>query len=136
PSEAAPEPGPAHVGRAQRVVNVIDARQAYPQTVVQRALRRLGHEREADNSIHLAYEVVALTPAAAQVLGVEVEPGRELVALSGRRGIEVRADDLLDRAVERLREKARDQETARLVAAGAVRYYLLKFSLTQIIAFD
>ncbi|MBV9100901.1 MAG: arginine--tRNA ligase [Candidatus Dormibacteraeota bacterium] len=127
---------PPHFGHAQRVVNVIDARQAYPQQIVQRALRRLGHEREADSSIHLAYEVVALTPAAAGVLGVDVSAGRELYALSGRHGIEVRADDLLDRAVERIRDKARDAQTALLVAAGAVRYYLLRFSLTQIIAFD
>ena len=133
-----PQPGeaPAHFGRAQRVINVIDARQAYPQRVVQRALRRLHHDREADNSIHLSYEVVALTPAAAAELGVEIEEGRESVALSGRRGIEVRADDLLDRAIARLSANARDAESAKVVAAGAVRYYLLKFSLNQIIAFD
>ncbi|MBV8445452.1 MAG: arginine--tRNA ligase [Candidatus Dormibacteraeota bacterium] len=125
-----------HFGGAQRVVNVIDARQAYPQRVVTTALRRLGHEAAADNSIHLAYEVVALTPAAAAVLGVPLEAGREIYALSGRRGIEVRADDLLDRAVQRLSEKARDADSARTVAAGAVRYYLLRFSLNQIIAFD
>ncbi|MGA8523494.1 MAG: DALR anticodon-binding domain-containing protein, partial [Candidatus Dormiibacterota bacterium] len=120
----------------QRVINVIDARQAFPQRVVQRALRRLHHEREADNSIHLSYEVVALTPAAAAELGVELEEGRDSVALSGRRGIEVRADDLLDRAIARLSANARDAETAAVVAAGAVRYYLLRFSLNQIIAFD
>jgi len=123
-------------GGAARVINVIDARQAYPQSIVQRALRRLGHETEADRSVHLAYEVVALTPEAARDLGVDVAEGRELVALSGRRGIEVRADDLLDRSIERVREKARNDETARLVAAGAIRYYLLRFSLNQIIAFD
>ncbi len=133
PDPGAPE---AHFGHAQRVINVIDARQAYPQRVVQRALRRLHHEREADNSIHLSYEVVALTPAAAGELGVEIEEGRESVALSGRRGIEVRADDLLDRAIARLDANARDATSARTVAAGAVRYYLLKFSLNQIIAFD
>ena len=126
----------ASFGRARRVINVIDARQAYPQRVVQRALRRLHHEREADNSIHLSYEVVALTPAAAAELGVAIEEGRESVALSGRRGIEVRADDLLDRAIARLSANARDSASARTVAAGAVRYYLLRFSLTQIIAFD
>jgi arginyl-tRNA synthetase len=126
----------AHFGHAQRVINVIDARQAYPQRVVQRALRRLHHEREADNSIHLSYEVVALTPAAAAELGVVIEEGRDSVALSGRRGIEVRADDLLDRAITRLSANARDAAGATLVAAGAVRYYLLKFSLNQIIAFD
>ena len=131
-----PDAPPPHFGGAQRVINVIDARQAYPQRVVQRALRRLHHEREADNSIHLSYEVVALTPAAAAELGVEIEEGRESVALSGRRGIEVRADDLLDRAIARLSANARDAATATVVAAGAVRYYLLKFSLNQIIASD
>ena len=132
-----PDAPAAHFGGAQRVINVIDARQAYPQRVVQRALRRLHHEREADNSIHLSYEVVALTPAAAAELGVEIEEGRDSVALSGRRGIEVRADDLLDRAIAR--SCAPTPATPRprpLVAAGAVRYYLLKFSLNQIIAFD
>ena len=127
---------PARFGGARRVVNVIDARQAYPQQVVKRALIRLGHHEEAENSIHLAYEVVALTPAAAAVLGVPLEEGRDLYAMSGRRGIEVRADELLDRSIERVRDKARDEAAARLLAAGAVRYYLLKFSLTQIIAFD
>ncbi|HWW08953.1 MAG TPA: arginine--tRNA ligase [Candidatus Acidoferrales bacterium] len=131
-----PDEVPPHFGHARRVINVIDARQAYPQQIVERALRRLGHEAEADNSVHLAYEVVALTPAAAQELGVDVVDGREFYALSGRRGIEVRADDLLDRAIARISEKARDADTARLLAAGAVRYYLLRFSLTQIIAFD
>jgi arginyl-tRNA synthetase len=131
-----PDAPSAHFGHAQRVINVIDARQAYPQRVVQRALRRLHHEHEADNSIHLSYEVVALTPAAAAELGVDIEEGRESVALSGRRGIEVRADDLLDRAIARLSVNARDAASATVVAAGAVRYYLLKFSLNQIIAFD
>jgi arginyl-tRNA synthetase len=126
----------AHFGHARRVINVIDARQAYPQRIVQRALRRLHHDLEADNSIHLSYEVVALTPAAAAELGVEIEEGRESVALSGRRGIEVRADDLLDRAIARLSANARSQASAQAVAAGALRYYLLKFSLNQIIAFD
>jgi arginyl-tRNA synthetase len=131
-----PDAPPGQFGGAQRVINVIDARQAYPQRVVQRALRRLHHEREADNSIHLSYEVVALTPAAAAELGVEIEEGRESVALSGRRGIEVRADDLLDRSIARLSANARDAASATALAAGAVRYYLLKFSLNQIIAFD
>ena len=131
-----PDEVPPQYGRARRVINVIDARQAYPQQVVKRALARLGQQEQADNSLHLAYEVVALTPSAARELGVPVDPGREIVAMSGRRGIEVRADALLDRTIARVRDKARDDGTARLLAAGAVRYYLLKFSLQQIIAFD
>jgi len=123
-------------GRAQRVVNVIDARQAYPQRVVKQALDRLGYHQQAERSIHLAYEVVALSLRAAEEMGIDVEEGRTMVALSGRRGIEVRADDLLDAAIVRVRDKARSDEAAHSLAAGAVRYYLQKFGLTQIIAFD
>jgi arginyl-tRNA synthetase len=126
----------AGFGHASRVVNVIDARQAYPQQVVKQAVDRLGFHEQAQRSIHLAYEVVALSVRAAQELGIEVEEGRTMVALSGRRGIEVRADDLLDAAVVRVRDKAESEEAARSLAAGAVRYYLQKFGLTQIIAFD
>jgi arginyl-tRNA synthetase len=123
-------------GRAARVINVIDARQAYPQQVVKRGLARTGHAEQAEQSIHLAYEVVALSPAAAEALGIPLEEGRKEYALSGRKGIEVRADDLLDKAWERVGEKAADAETATMLAAGAVRYYLEKFTLSQIIAFD
>jgi arginyl-tRNA synthetase len=123
-------------GRAARVINVIDARQAYPQQVVKRGLARTGHAEQAEQSIHLAYEVVALSPAAAEALGIPLEEGRKEYALSGRKGIEVRADDLLDKALERVGEKAADAETATMLAAGAVRYYLEKFTLSQIIAFD
>jgi arginyl-tRNA synthetase len=123
-------------GAASRVVLVLDARQAYLQQIVRSALRRLGHETEAVNSVHLDYEVVALSRAAAGELGVDLEDGRARYALSGRRGIEVRADDVLDRTVDRVREKARDEETARMLAVGAVRYYLQRFTLNQIITFD
>ncbi|MGO8685846.1 MAG: arginine--tRNA ligase [Candidatus Dormibacteria bacterium] len=126
----------AGFGRASRVINVIDARQAYPQQVVKRGLARTGHAGEAERSIHLAYEVVALSPAAAEALGIPVDDGRNAYAFSGRRGIEVRADDLLDKARERAAEKAADPATATLLAAGGVRYYLEKFTLNQVIAFD
>ena len=126
----------AGFGHASRVVNVIDARQAYPQQVVKQAVHRLGFHEQAERSIHLAYEVVALSVRAAEEMGIDVEEGRTMVALSGRKGIEVRADDLLDAAVVRVRDKAESEEAARSLAAGAVRYYLQKFGLTQIIAFD
>ena len=54
-----------HFGEATTVYNVIDTRQAYLQDVVAEGLRALGHPAEADNSIHFAYEIVALTPRCA-----------------------------------------------------------------------
>jgi len=135
-SRETPDALPPVYGRAREVINVIDSRQAYPQHIVQRALRRLGYEQEANSSIHLAYEVVALSASAARELDVDGGGGSGVQALSGRRGIEVRADDLLDRTIARLSGKAADERTARDVAAGAIRYYLLKFTLNQRIAFD
>lgn len=126
----------AGFGAADRVITVVDIRQAYPQQIVRTAVARLGHEEAAERSVHLGYEVVALTPAAAQELGIEVEEGRGGVAFSGRKGIEVRADDLLDRAIALLRPEAADEDTAKALAAGAIRYYLEKFGLTTIINFD
>ena len=126
----------ASFGRAERVINVIDTRQEYPQEIVKRGLDLLGHKKEAENSIHLSYAFVALAPSAAAALGLQVEEGKNVYALSGRQGIEVRADALLDQAIARVREKSRDESAAQTLAASAVRYYLEKFTLTQMIAFD
>jgi arginyl-tRNA synthetase len=128
--------GDGRFGRADRVINVIDARQAYPQGVVKASLERLGFTKQAANSVHLGYEVVALSLDAARELGLDVEAGKDVYAFSGRRGIEVRADELLDRAIDRISDKASQEGVVAAVASGAIRYYLLKFSLNQIIAFD
>src|SRR5204862_1492787 len=60
------EPDAPHFGEAAATVyNVIDVRQAYLQDVVAEGLRRLGHTEAAKNSVHFAYEIVALTPRCA-----------------------------------------------------------------------
>jgi arginyl-tRNA synthetase len=127
---------PERFGRAARVVNVIDQRQTAPQRVVKEALRRLGFETQAAALHHLAYEVVALSPSAAQALGVDTSEGKTMYALSGRQGIDVGADDLLDEAERQVQSKARDKTVAARLAASAVRYYLLRFGLNSIINFD
>jgi arginyl-tRNA synthetase len=59
-----------HFGEAATTVyNVIDARQAYLQKVVAAGLRALGHGRAADQSVHLSYEIVTLTPRCAAEMG-------------------------------------------------------------------
>ena len=123
-------------GRAARVVNVIDQRQSAPQRVVKEALRRLGFVAQAGALHHLAYEVVALSPNAATALGIDTSEGKTMYTLSGRLGIDVGADDLLDEAERQVQSKARDQATAARLAASAVRYYLLRFGLNSIINFD
>jgi arginyl-tRNA synthetase len=141
--EARREAPAADFGHANRVVNVIDVRQSYPQQVVYESLRRLGYVEQAENSRHLAYEVVALSPAAAASLGIDTSDGRSSYAMSGRKGIEIKADDLINLAIERLlapREPdaapSMSRATAATLATSAIRYFMVRFDLQQIIVLD
>jgi len=53
----------------------------------------LGHAKEAENSIHFDYEIVALTPRCAAEMGYELsaeDARRPYVEVSGRRGFGLR----------------------------------------------
>jgi arginyl-tRNA synthetase len=138
-------------GAAHTVYNVIDQRQAYLQRVVAQGLRALGHPDEADRSIHYAYEMVALTPASVQALLPDYplapeDAARPYLEMSGRRGLGIRADDLLDALIRRALEEvhrrnpegdpAETERTAKRIAVGALRYYMLRFSRNRVVAFD
>ena len=134
---------------AKTVYNVIDARQAYLQDVVAQGLRGLGHAEAAENSIHLSYEIVALTPRCAAQMGYELTPEeakKPYVEVSGRKGFGVKADDLIDQleaaALAEVQQRhaemnAEEQRrTAHAIAVSALRFFLLKFTRNAIIAFD
>lgn len=125
-------------GHANRVINVIDVRQSYPQQVLYESLRRLGYTEQADNSMHLAYEVVALSAATAARLGIDTSDGSDFYPMAGRKGIEIKADDLISTTVAKMLEAKPDlsHETAAILAASAIRYFMIRFGLQQIIALD
>jgi len=138
-------------GGAQKVVNVIDVRQSYLQKVVKEGVRQLGHVREAENSIHYSYEMVALTPATAKALGIDVseeDSKKPYIEMSGRKGLGVKADDLIDalqsKAAESVREGSKREELTdadieqlgREIAVAALRYFMLKYGRNKVIAFD
>ena len=134
-------------GSADRVINVIDARQSYLQKVVRAGLESLGHPDEAQRSTHFAYEMVSLSRGTARRLGFldESDEGGSL-EMSGRKGIGVKADDLLDRLEEACRAEIarRDRpiaedsldELARQIAVAALRFFMVKATTTRVIAFD
>jgi arginyl-tRNA synthetase len=144
------DPEAPHFGEpAATVYNVIDTRQAYVQDVVAQGLRGLGHSDAAQNSIHLSYERVVLTPRCAAEMGYELSPEearKPYVEVSGRKGLGVKADDLIDRleaaalseVQQRHAEISADEQkrTAHAIAIGALRFFLLKFTRNAIIAFD
>jgi len=144
------DPGAPDFGEAAATVyNVIDTRQTNLQKVVAKGLQSLGHGKEAKRSIHLAYEIVALTPRCAAEMGYELseeEAKKPYVEVSGRKGFGVKADDLLDKLEaatlaevrQRHAEMSADEQirTAHAIAVGALRFFLLKFTRSSIIAFD
>jgi arginyl-tRNA synthetase len=126
-------------GHAEKVINVIDTRQNYPQQVVIECLRQMGFEKEAKESVHLAYEVVNLSPQAARLLGMEETEEKKAYAMSGRSGTGVKAKDFIGMVKQKVIEKADHplgEEVASALASAAIRYYLLKFTLESQIIFD
>ena len=142
-------------GGGTRVINVIDARQSYLQKIVRAGLQALGHRDEAERSIHFAYEMVTLSPATARTLGYlgdsedESETGPssgKSLEMSGRKGIGVKADDLLDQLETKSREEIAQRnpelsegdvaERARQIAVAALRFFMAKATTNRLIAFD
>jgi arginyl-tRNA synthetase len=143
------DPGAPKFGHAHELFNVIDSRQAYPQKVVVAALRALGYNDEADHLKHFAYNVVALTPRCAIEMGYEIpeeDAKRPYIEVSGRKGQGVKADDLLDQMEASARKEvdarqpdapaAEREAIAHAIAIGALRYFLLRFTRSTVIAFD
>lgn len=147
-TEASPHTEP-DFGRGQTVFNVIDVRQSYLQRVVVEGLRRLGFSNEADRSVHFSYEMVALSPACCSELGIklsEKDRRKPYVEVSGRKGLGVKADDLINKLIEKSLEEVnargkdftlkQQKEIAQKVSIGALRYFLLKYTRNSVIAFD
>ena len=136
-------------GGGVTVYNVIDSRQSYPQEIVARGVAAVVPEIGEDASIHFSYEMVALSPAACEELGIELseeDRARPYIEMSGRKGLGVKADDLINQLeagalteVEKRNSELSDADkkaTAHEVAVAALRYFLLKFTRNTVIAFD
>lgn len=140
---------PFQFGHGETIYNVIDSRQSYPQDIVRKGVAAISPEKGERASIHLSYEMVALSPQAAEELGFKLsdeDRGKAFVEMSGRKGLGVKADDLIDRLeanamkeVESRHSGAPFREKSRIakqIAIGALRYFLLKFTRNTIIVFD
>jgi arginyl-tRNA synthetase len=143
------DPGAPSFGGADTVYNVIDQRQSYLQKVVAQGLQLLGYPEQASHSIHFSYEMVTLSPKTAAELGFTLsaeEQQKAFVEMSGRKGLGVKADDLLDRlearALERILplypELPQEEKNSlvKIIAAGALRYFMLRYARNTVITFD
>jgi arginyl-tRNA synthetase len=93
--------------------------------------------------------MVALTPRCVEEMGfalADEERKKAFVEVSGRKGIAVKADELIDQLVEKsigevkLRHPEMDEKTMTTIAGdiaiGALRYFMIKFNASSVIAFD
>jgi arginyl-tRNA synthetase len=148
-ADTQPEVLRPNFGGGAIVYNVIDSRQSYPQEIVKRGVGAIVPELGEEASVHLSYEMVRLSPAACDELGIELseeDRKRPYVEMSGRKGLGVKADDLINRleadALAEVTSRHPDlsddeqRETAHAIAVGALRYFLLKFTRNSVIAFD
>ncbi|HKX82892.1 MAG TPA: arginine--tRNA ligase [Pyrinomonadaceae bacterium] len=147
--ESQNEPHSFEFGHGETVYNVIDSRQSYTQDVVKKGVAAIMPDKGESASVHLSYEMVALSPAAAEELGFQLsdeDRTKSFIEMSGRKGLGVKADDLITRleanALKEVESRHPDiaevEKTviAHQIAVGALRYFLLKFTRNTVIVFD
>jgi len=138
-----------HFGGGDTVYNVIDSRQSYPQEIVAQGVAAVVPEVGREASVHFSYEMVALSPAACDELGIELtaeDRARPYIEMSGRKGLGVKADDLINqleagalKEVEKRNPELPEEQkkaAAHEIGVAALRYFLLKFTRNSVIAFD
>ena len=132
-----------HFGGVDLAISVIDTRQSYLQRIVAKVLDRL-HEGASAKYLHRSYEVVSLSKRTATALGFEIEG--DFAHMSGRKGLYVNADTMLEKLKEKAIGETRKRnlsepeswvaEVAEAIAVAALRYELLKQDPDKMIVFD
>jgi arginyl-tRNA synthetase len=132
-------------GHAEVAITVIDVRQARLQRIIAYILSRLAGSRARRRYLHLGYEVVALSGDTVRAMGFDVGD-RHTVHMSGRTGIYINVDDVLDTLHRRAYEESQKRnpaasvqwlhDVAEQVAVGALRLSLVKADLDKQVVFD
>src|SRR5574338_1240469 len=127
---------------ADRVITVIDSRQARLQNIITKIMHDF--KSKEDSYVHLGYESVTLSADTAKSLNLDT--GGKSIQMSGRKGIYVNADYVLDilgaKTYEEAKKRNPDLDEIKLVqiseqvAIGALRYAMIKQDLDKIITFD
>lgn len=125
-----------------RVITIIDSRQARLQRIISQVLGRMAGNHDYQ---HLGYEAVTLSGATAKALGIDIGE-RQFMHMSGRKGIYVGADFVLDRLRDKAAEEVRTRNPefsqeqvasiAEEIAISAIRYNMVRQDLDKIITFD
>jgi arginyl-tRNA synthetase len=126
----------------QKVITVIDSRQTRLQKIITNLIAKLKPEKGSYS--HLSYEAVTLSADTVKEIGHQIE-GKQ-AQMSGRKGIYINADNVIESLEKRIFEEAKkrnedlDNDTLSKittdVAVGTLRYEMIKQDLDKIITFD
>ena len=124
-----------------KVITVIDNRQIRLQKIVSGLMAKF---KEEGAYTHLGYESVTLSADTVKSLGLSVDG--ESTQMSGRKGLYVNADTVLETLTKRVYDESKSrnenlseselQNIANIVAVGTIRYEMIKPDLDKIITFD
>ena len=128
----------------QRVITIIDSRQSRLQRIISRVLSKIG-VGGSHKYFHLSYEAVTLSSDTAKEFGIDIGD-RQFMHMSGRKGIYVNADYVLDalhtkayKEVKTRNPDFSDQQLNKIadeISISAIRYNMIKQDLDKIITFD
>jgi arginyl-tRNA synthetase len=128
---------------AEESITVIDNRQTRLQKIIKEILNKF--ESNSNRYMHLGYGPVLLSNRTAKDLGMESEDQKS-VQMSGRKGVFVDADFVLDTLYRKAKEETinrnpeitgKDLErTSEEIAISAMRYSLIKNDLEKELKFD
>ena len=124
-----------------KVITVIDNRQIRLQKIVSGLMAKF---KEEGSYTHLGYESVTLSADTVKSLGLSVDG--ESTQMSGRKGLYVNADTVLETLTKRVYDESKSrnedlsefelEKIANTVAVGTIRYEMIKPDLDKIITFD
>jgi len=124
-----------------KVITVIDNRQIRLQKIVSGLMAKF---KEEGAYTHLGYESVTLSADTVKSLGLSVDG--ESTQMSGRKGLYVNADTVLETLIKRVYDESKSrnedlseselEKIANTVAVGTIRYEMIKPDLDKIITFD
>ena len=128
----------------QRVITIIDSRQSRLQRIISQVLSKIG-VGGSHKYFHLSYEAVTLSSDTAREFGIDIGD-RQFMHMSGRKGIYVNADYVLDalhtkayKEVKTRNPDFSDQQLNKIadeISISAMRYNMIKQDLDKIITFD
>ncbi|MGE0243381.1 MAG: arginine--tRNA ligase [Nitrososphaeraceae archaeon] len=132
---------------ADIVITIIDLRQARLQRIISEIIESISNDGITKKYVYLGYETVALSHSTVQSIGLELEEiNSKVVHMSGRKGIFINADAILDQLFKKASDEIKNRdsdipnsnisELAEGIAVSAIRYNLIKQDLDKMITFD